>query len=534
MGDIDVDNFSEEVIGRIRSDLASAAFVAIDLEMTGISFPNKSENSGDTIGLRYSKVRDIVNAFGIIQVGLAVFQPDNACAVYNFYVFPRPVTEGPSVDAIPLVSLCSASTNFNRSHGMDFGRWISKGVTYVDGNLEQALRRTLLEDPEAGSKAWERCLSSSSSALDEATKITPEYISQEQKILSDIASWLDGKTGSTAFKVPFVHGGQKWLKSILSRVHDEYPQLRLVEEVSGGGSARILTTKTESEIFNDYVGFRRVWTAISESGKPVVFHNGFLDLAFCYQAFEGDLPESLSEFKQRVQTLFRGGLFDTRLIALESGLSMAGSAALETLVDLFASQTPVVVRNSGKYNTDGSDFGKFHEAGYDALLTGKVFLGLEQRLNKQVTEWKNCLCVSRCLWCLSIDQLDSDRLLMDCGPGKSRLVRILSDLQPKCSTRDILNHFEDLKSIVSSAVANITWINDNSGILLITYSPPGDRSSDSVTSALSARIMELVKLGGVIGDAVRLSTTAEYAKSQIEQTSHVEKKFRLYQKTIRV
>jgi hypothetical protein len=46
--------------------------------------------------------------------------------------------------------------------------------------------------------------------------------------------------------------------------------------------------------------------------------------------------------------------------------------------------------------------------------------------------------------------------------------------------------------------------------------------------------MELVKLGGVIGDAVRLSTTAEYAKSQIELTSHVEKKFRLYQKTIRV
>ena len=526
MGDIDVDNFNEEIIGRIRSNLASAAFVAIDLEMTGISFPNKSESGADTIGLRYSKVREIVKTFGIIQIGIAVFQPDNTCAVYNFYVFPRPVTEGPSVDAIPLVTLCSASTNFNRSHGMDFGRWITKGVTYVDGDLEQSLRRTLLEDPEAGSKAWERCLSSGSSALDEATKTTPEYSSQEQKILSDIAAWLKDKTGSTTFKVPFVHGGQKWLKSILSRVHEEYPQLRLVEEVSGGGSARILTTKTEAEIFNDYVGFRRVWSSVTESGKPVVFHNGFLDLAFCFQAFESELPENLSEFKQRVQKLFPGGLFDTRLIALESGLSMSGSAALETLVDLFGTESPVVVQNSGKYNTEGSESGKFHEAGYDALLTGKVFLGLQQKLDNNVIQWKNCLCVSRCLWCLSMDLLDSDRLLMDCGPGKSRLVRIISDLPPKCSTRDILGHFDDLKSVVSSAVANVTWINENSGILLVTYVQPVDKSSDSVSSALSAKLMELVKQGGVIGESVRLSTTAEYAKSQLELNSNVEKKFR--------
>jgi hypothetical protein len=530
MGDIDMENFNAELLAKFESDLDNASFMAIDLEMTGISFPNKSENGSDTVAFRYSKIRGVASTFGIIQVGVAIFNAEKTGAtVYNFYVFPRPVTEG-AVDSIPLITLCSASTNFNKSHGMDFGRWVNKGITYVTADVEKKLRESLLEDPEAGAKAWEKFFGSWQA--DESVFEQEEYRTQETRILQEVEEMMRDPTVSS-YKVPFVHGGQKWLKSIVNTVHEKYPELRMVEEVSGGGSSRLLTKKSTQNIFDDYVGFRRVWSLITGAGKPVVFHNGFLDLMFCYQAFENELPNNIEDFKIGLQKLFPAGVFDTRLIAIESNLSMAGSAALETLADMFGSPN-LTVSGSGKYDSlvmqDDVEH-KYHEAGYDALLTGKVFVGLSEKLNNDVSAWKNCMCISRCIWVLTIDTLDSDRLLLDCGVGKNRIVRILSDIRPKCSTRDILNHFEELKAVISTLVVNIQWTNDTSGVLLVTWTQPAEKSVDSVTTALSSRIIELVKLGGAIGESVKVSSANEYVKMQLEELSPeyiaAQKKFRV-------
>ena len=53
MGDVDSSNFSEAIVSQFSSDLDAASYIAIDLEMTGISFPNKSENGSDTVAFRY-------------------------------------------------------------------------------------------------------------------------------------------------------------------------------------------------------------------------------------------------------------------------------------------------------------------------------------------------------------------------------------------------------------------------------------------------------------------------------------------------
>ena len=512
MGDIDSTNFNEEVLEQFTSAVNRASFISVDLEMTGISFQSAtgSENGGDTVALRYEKIKQVAAAFNVIQVGVAVFGED-ACSVYNFYVFPRPVTEG-SVDHIPVISMCSASTNFNRSHGMDFSRWVRDGITYVDSALESKLRAILLEDTASGEKAWNRLLSSFS-GLDDQQKSSPEYASQEQRVLDEIEAMI-ADNAVTTYKVPFIHGGQKYLKSILSSVHEKFPQLRLVEEVSGGGSSRVISKQTCEELFNEYIGFRRVWSALTGCGKPVVFHNGFLDLMFCYQAFENELPLTILEFKKSLKSLFPGGVFDTRLIAIESGLSMAGSAALETLAEMFTSEIPVT--NSGKYNSDAMAEERFHEAGYDALLTGKVFLGLKAKTD--IEQWKNFMCVSRCLWVLSVDTLDADRLLLDCGVGKVRIVRILSDMNPSVNTRDVLSAFEDVKTVVPATV-NIQWIDNAGGILLVTWTQPQDKSVDAVTTAVSAKLLEIVKAGSGLGETVKLATPQEYVKKQLEEIS---------------
>jgi len=500
MGDIDARNFSRDTVEAFRESLASASFVSIDLEMTGISFPSKTENGNDSVPLRYRKIRQVAASFGVIQIGVSIFSKDESSAkVFNFYVFPRPVTEGSEVDSIPLVTLCSASTNFNRSHGMDFGRWIEHGITYVKAETEEKLREILF-DEKALDKSWGRFLAGFSS-LEASIREFEEYLSQERRVLAEVAQMSE----NSSYKVPFIHGGQKWLKSILASVRSKFPSVRLIEEVSGGGSSRVLTNKTFEDIFFDYIGFRAIWTVLTAACVPVVFHNGFLDLMFCYQHFEADLPETIAEFKSKVAHTFQGGVFDTRLIALESGISMAGSAALETLAEIVKSNV-VTVNDSGKYS-DAS--GKFHEAGFDALLTGKVFLGLKSKLS-DINQWKNHICISRCLWVLSIDTLDSDRVLLDCGVGKIRIIRVVSEMTKSVSTRDVLGIFEDVKSITPATAVNIQWINDTSGILLVTWS--GEKASDSVSSSISLKIAECAKTANF-----KLSTPAEFVKQQLEE-----------------
>ena len=93
-----VDKVAEE----IEALLPTAAFVAIDEEMTGISMDEQSFYSmGDTAAKRYAKMREVASWYNIIQFGMALFH-EKECAsempagstnyeahVFNFYLFPE-------------------------------------------------------------------------------------------------------------------------------------------------------------------------------------------------------------------------------------------------------------------------------------------------------------------------------------------------------------------------------------------------------------------------------------------------------------
>merc|ERR1712072_537688 len=95
------DNFLE-ALPSFTQHLEEASFVAVDLEFTGITLSRDKNGQSrhiekaDTPKRRFDRVlRDIVQTYSIIQVGVCVFaespggSPRGMVATpYNFYVFP--------------------------------------------------------------------------------------------------------------------------------------------------------------------------------------------------------------------------------------------------------------------------------------------------------------------------------------------------------------------------------------------------------------------------------------------------------------
>ncbi|CAE8661890.1 unnamed protein product, partial [Polarella glacialis] len=130
--------------------------------------------------------------------------------------------------------------------------------------------------------------------------------------------------------------------------------------------------------------------ALLEAKKPLVFHNGLLDLLHLYTNFVSDIPTDHHEFGQAWVAKFPL-LFDTRNIAQEGQynvLQHVGGLTLEELhrhlSGLHASQMPVRFERLGPLPAAGQAHGS---SGYDAVLTAEVFvMEMELWLRSEVSE----------------------------------------------------------------------------------------------------------------------------------------------------
>lgn len=127
------------------------------------------------------------------------------------------------------------------------------------------------------------------------------------------------------------------------------------------------------------LGATRIFTEILNSKKPMIGHNSFLDLCFYYNQFLGELPQTLREFKQEIKETFPFQL-DTKYIA-ESFLpkKYQNGTSLDSLLNLFSKhiiRTNIDVQLTSEFDKYFS--GNFaHEAGYDAYITGIIYLNLK-------------------------------------------------------------------------------------------------------------------------------------------------------------
>ena len=75
-----------------------------------------------------------------------------------------------------------------------------------------------------------------------------------------------------------------------------------------------LARKVTDEVQNkdaDPLGFTRVVDFLSSMKKPLIVHNGLMDLLFLYDKFYGPLPEEVDAFTAAINKVFPL-IFDTK------------------------------------------------------------------------------------------------------------------------------------------------------------------------------------------------------------------------------
>lgn len=119
------------------------------------------------------------------------------------------------------------------------------------------------------------------------------------------------------------------------------------------------------------IGFRRVIDFIIDRRIPIVGHNCLIDLCHFFQKFIAPCPQKWSDFKSTLHGLFPV-IVDTKHIA--SRLLGFTESSLESLTNMVKSKKLPGTDAFSRHQEH------FHDAGYDSLCTGIVFIGLAELL----------------------------------------------------------------------------------------------------------------------------------------------------------
>jgi hypothetical protein len=395
------DNFAT-VYPKFKELLATCKFLSFDEEMTGIwaTGDGMQQKRDDTPQIRYSKMIDVATKYSIIQFGVCLFHEavDGSswtATPYNFYLFPN--TGGDLV-------MSPSSIDFLRKNGMDFNMWIGKGITFVDEKGEQYYKNRLFPS-DADKEAKQLIVPTRPSDL--------EYTAQS---MGKVATMLAAVTAPDALAEDLLAGSRveatgevvllpanSYLRRILyEQLEAQFPDrvnvskneqghlvVRPVQDAAAQEALLAAQRAEKEQQYHDTLGFRRVFTDLVDAKVPIVGHNLFFDLLFMRRWLDKPLPAELDDFRANLHTKFPW-IYDTKYI---SALAPDGTALDNTTLEACYKHYVLGERTGDKgadsaaetvtervaitmsewvQAYDPSD-PHYHNAGYDAYVTGCVF-----------------------------------------------------------------------------------------------------------------------------------------------------------------
>ncbi|CAO3643359.1 unnamed protein product [Cunninghamella echinulata] len=362
----------------VKEAIDKCDFMAIDTEL--------SEN-------RYKEYKEATEKFVVIQFGLCTFKWDNPSGRYiakafNFYIFPTSVTGRSQTNRIFQVQ--AQAFDFLSKQAFDFNKWIYQGIPYLTAAEEEKFvkdGKKLLNDEIPDIPIDEKEL---------------PFIAKAKQ---DIQNWLDKGSSKDKHGINIETNNSYQRRLIYQEIRKNFEGLT-AEGKKGFICVMKLTEKEqkkrskerERNFRNDLetaIGFRRVIDLISESKKPLIGHNMLLDMCHIIGQFIQELPDTKEEFVNLAHQLFPI-MIDTKYIAATtpemkefiSGATDLENLRYETSRDPFKNPRIDMHWEYPRYITD-----KAHEAGYDAYITGTVFIKmfsyLESKRNPKKESFHN-------------------------------------------------------------------------------------------------------------------------------------------------
>ena len=485
------ENF-KQLLPLVEESIDDAVFLSIDGEFTGINMGEGGPSALDTSSERYAKVSRSTSKFLLVQFGLCTFHYDPKKGLYtnrgfNFYVWPRPSGR---MYPDPRFLCQTSSVDFLINQGFDFNKLFKDGIPYLRLSEEQKLKESLIER-QAQRKAEDSVLTPSPASRD------PIPIPDDQRDFMDetfnmISNYLNDPNQTGSLDLPRCNPFQRRL--LYSNVKAKFgPDHGIfMETVSTPTNARVIRIskvnedeqkrralerdQAELNDLSDAVGFSKVVRKICESKKLVVGHNMLLDLCHMVNQFVAPLPETLAEFKD-LMAEHLPHVCDTKLMANTSPFKEEiARSSLESLIKV-TSEKPYKMPEVSSSIDDGYVLTteKYHEAGYDAFITGLCFISMSNRLGSIKGESKKLVLPDSPLVapfknkvCLQIPDIPYLNLSgEDLDPNRDHVFHVQFPSQWKTS---------DLQQLFSSfAPVQIAWLNDRSAYVSLKEHPENAR-----------------------------------------------------------
>ncbi|KAL4931915.1 ribonuclease H-like domain-containing protein [Aspergillus undulatus] len=431
-------------LARMLDDLASSAFVAIDLEFSGIATAYQGKTSPpQSLQQRYEEVKESAGKYQILQVGLTFCHEDAEAAKYTlkpYNLYLSPIIER-KLEVERNWSLQSSAIEFLLKNKFSMDGLYRSGVTYISRE----------EEAQAVARAVEkRKLTAAVSSIDvkETDYESLAFLELARKVMDEWLAlgdkrddWLNIPPPSRQIQSQGLNGMPTLLNRFQKRlVHQlvevEYPgfvtigrpsfvqivdydeerentvrdkRIQRVRELAWKEAgfrwvAEALAGGDLSNLSPNYFPGFRANKAPAEQGetlhdfvddfkerlkaqRPVlVGHNLFTDLIYFFRCFFSPLPERVEDFQSMVHEHFPV-LIDTKYLATHDCGSMNPTSSLQEINgNLLQLPKPEmsIHHHFARYQIEKIA----HEAGYDSLLTAQVFIKLSAQLGSgnQVVE----------------------------------------------------------------------------------------------------------------------------------------------------
>ncbi|KAH7419618.1 ribonuclease H-like domain-containing protein [Cadophora sp. MPI-SDFR-AT-0126] len=427
--EVDQAHFRRQLLP-ILKNIANAAFVTFDLEMSGISTRPKysaGDRSHDvgkpTLQQQYDDMRSAAETFQVLQFGITCVEEDREkefylARPYNFNVNPLSA-EGVDLRLDRTFTFSTSACDFLTKNGFDFGKVFREGVPYLSRDEEDERRAEYLQRPKKNASIPDIVVGPEDLSTIEFSRLARKTI---KDWVNDPKPDLDFvNIGSDAGAL---NGYQRRL--IHQMVRNEFPTLRtfprndgyfmqierldvkkeeefqkrkdarfdmlvakqkglrwIFEALSGGELSDIDPQWFHSKIAEDseeqwlkvQKEFAEVTEILRNKKHIIVGHNLFADLAFLFRTFIGHLPVNVKHFQEDIHALFPY-VIDTKYIATYGADAMSTRFNLKELLAPFRKTHVPLILLHESHTTYGAEFGKEHEAGFDSWMTAELFVKL--------------------------------------------------------------------------------------------------------------------------------------------------------------